>query len=351
MGKFGNQLTEQLGSVATGGIGAVAGMGLSMLDDALFGNKRRKQQLEQQQKLTDMQVAGNKELMDLGHKQQMQMWEDTNYAAQREQLRKAGLNPAMIYGGGGEGGTTGAGAVGSASAGTAEGEVSRKMADTQQQAMGLQLRKEKAEIKVMEAQAENLKAEAKKKGGVDTEKTEWEITNLQEANRKMSEEIEAVRQETKNKQVVRASYLLENSLKEMQNKIVAETMEQSIWSIKNNALKAGVELDNLLTDREIKNSTKEAIIETVKTNAKHAIAQMLLTEAKTELTEEQAWAVGETIIQTNRKLGIDEQNTHLKEKFPSVGNVSGRILNGILELGNDIMRPIDKWLGTENKYK
>lgn len=351
MGKFGNQLTEQLGSVATGGIGAVAGMGLSMLDEALFGNKRRKQQLEQQQKLTNMQVAGNKELMDLGHKQQMQMWEDTNYAAQREQLRKAGLNPAMIYGGGGEGGTTGAGAVGSASAGTAEGEVSRKMADTQQQAMGLQLRKEKAEIEVMEAQAENLKAEAKKKGGVDTEKTEWEITNLQEANRKMSEEIEAVRQETKNKQVIRASYLLENSLKEMQNKIVAETMEQSIWSIRNNALKAGVELDNLLTDREIKNSTKEAIIETVKTNAKHAIAQMLLTEAKTELTEEQAWAVGETIIQTNRKLGIDEQNTHLKEKFPSVGSVSGRILNGILELGNDIMRPIDKWLGTENKYK
>ena len=44
--------------------------------------------------------------------------------------------------------------------------------------MGLQLRKEKAEIKVMEAQAENLKAEAKKKGGVDTEKAEWEITNL-----------------------------------------------------------------------------------------------------------------------------------------------------------------------------
>ena len=51
------------------------------------------------------------------------------------------------------------------------------MADTQQQAMGLQLRKEKAEIKVMEAQAENLKAEAQKKGGVDTEKAEWEITN------------------------------------------------------------------------------------------------------------------------------------------------------------------------------
>ena len=48
MGKFGNQLTEQLGSVATGGIGAVAGMGLNMLDEALFGKKRRKQQLEQQ---------------------------------------------------------------------------------------------------------------------------------------------------------------------------------------------------------------------------------------------------------------------------------------------------------------
>ena len=73
----------------------------------------------------------------------------------------------------------------------------------------------------------------------------------------MSEEIDAIREETKNKEVIRASYLLENSLKEMQNKMTAETMEQSIWGIRNNALKAGVELDNLLTDREIKYSNKE----------------------------------------------------------------------------------------------
>ena len=41
------------------------------------------------------------------------MWEDTNYAAQVEQLKKAGLSVGLMYGKGGAGGaTTGAGATG-----------------------------------------------------------------------------------------------------------------------------------------------------------------------------------------------------------------------------------------------
>ena len=37
---------------------------------------------------------------------QMQMWEDTNYAAQVEQLKKAGLSIGLMYGKGGAGGAT-----------------------------------------------------------------------------------------------------------------------------------------------------------------------------------------------------------------------------------------------------
>ena len=34
------------------------------------------------------------------------MWRDTNYAAQKEEMKKAGLSPGMMYGMGGTGGAT-----------------------------------------------------------------------------------------------------------------------------------------------------------------------------------------------------------------------------------------------------
>ena len=41
------------------------------------------------------------------------MWKDTNYAAQVEEMKKAGLSVGLMYGKGGAGGaTTGAGAAG-----------------------------------------------------------------------------------------------------------------------------------------------------------------------------------------------------------------------------------------------
>ena len=46
--------------------GAVVGQAMNWVDEALFGNKRRKQQIEQQEKLTDIQVQANKELADYG---------------------------------------------------------------------------------------------------------------------------------------------------------------------------------------------------------------------------------------------------------------------------------------------
>ena len=66
-------------------------------DESLFGNRRRKKQLEQQGKLTQQQVEANKQLMDYGHAQQLDMWEKTNYPAQVAMMKEAGLNPAMMY--------------------------------------------------------------------------------------------------------------------------------------------------------------------------------------------------------------------------------------------------------------
>lgn len=158
MAKFIESLGQQVGDAGAQGI---VGMGMNLLDEMLMGNRRRKKQLEQQQKLTDMQVGANKELMDLGYQQQMDMWHNTNYSAQMKEMEKAGLNPAMIYGMGGAGGETGAGAVGSAGAGQSDSEATQKMADMQMTGMGLQMQKQRAEIRAIEADARKKEAETK----------------------------------------------------------------------------------------------------------------------------------------------------------------------------------------------
>jgi hypothetical protein len=55
------------------------------------------------------------------YNRQMQMWKDTNASAQMRELKKAGLNPSLMYGGSGAGGstTTGSNSAGSASGGAA----------------------------------------------------------------------------------------------------------------------------------------------------------------------------------------------------------------------------------------
>lgn len=174
---FIGMLGAQVGSAAIG-------QGMGMLDEALFGNRRRRKQLEQQQKLTDINVAAQEGLMDKAQEQQLEMWDATNYAAQMEQLRKAGLNPALIYAGGGGQGTTGTIGGGGVGAGTASTEAEQKQAEAAQQGMGLQMAKLAAEVKVMEAQAKKLEADAKlssEQGITEEQKREIFIENMKQS--------------------------------------------------------------------------------------------------------------------------------------------------------------------------
>ena len=90
---------EQLGmQAANQGLGAILGL-------ALQGQADRRQ-LAQQGKLQALQIKGSKELTDYNANKQMEMWRNTSYPAQMEMLKKAGLNPALIYEGSGQGGST-----------------------------------------------------------------------------------------------------------------------------------------------------------------------------------------------------------------------------------------------------
>ena len=128
--------------------GAIAGQALGMM----LGDQQDKRQIRQQKKLQKEQIKGNKELADYNQQLQFDMWNKTNYGAQVEHLKTAGLNPGLIYGMGGAGGaTTGSGGGGSVTSGTPTDPSNAQQANM---AMGMMM----AQQRVLETQAEKMKS-------------------------------------------------------------------------------------------------------------------------------------------------------------------------------------------------
>lgn len=129
-------------------------------------------------KAMDEQLKYNKNIMALQNQYQREAaaqsqqyakdyWDYTNVENQKEHLKNAGLNPALLYGQGGGGGM---GLSGGARQESPEQPQSNPVAMAlQTQQIEQQRRMNDAQIALAEAQAEKAKSEAKKIGGVDIE--------------------------------------------------------------------------------------------------------------------------------------------------------------------------------------
>lgn len=273
-------LGQQVGS-------GIVGTGMGMLDEAIMGNSRRKKQVEQQKKLTDINVAGQGQLMDKAQQQQLEMWDATNYTAQMEQMRKAGLNPALMYAGGGGEGTTGSIGGGGVGTGSASSEAEQKQAQNAQQGMALQMAKMGAEIKVMEAQAKKLEADAEYTGGAKTEETKAIAT-----------------------------------LNQINADVLSTERDVRFELIKTKANQAKEELQVMMNNAEISNETKIDQILQYKANVKETITNILEKVAKTELTERQ-------INEIDQKIEIAWYNAasgRMQAEKISLGQVLGKVI-------------------------
>lgn len=154
---------NSVGGGMAGSIGGQIGYGLGELTG--YNDALQKRQLEQQRALTDMQREANLSLMKDSYKQQLQLWKDTNYGAQMGQIKAAGLNPALIYGTSGTGGSTGGGGA-SVGGGSASDASSMQIANTNQMMQGLAMMRMKSEIAVNESVANKNNAEAKTTEGI-----------------------------------------------------------------------------------------------------------------------------------------------------------------------------------------
>jgi len=165
---FITQLAQQAGTAATQGLpGAIFGLAMGGIND--------RRQVSQQHRLTDIQIEAEKNLTDYNMQKQLQMWKDTSYGAQMEQLQKAGLNPGLIYGMGGGGGQTTGNTSANATAATAQqnpGEVQQMMG------MGLQAGMMQAQIDLMKAEARKANTEADYTAGAKTGETTAQIGNI-----------------------------------------------------------------------------------------------------------------------------------------------------------------------------
>lgn len=150
-------LTEKIGMISQG-LGAL-GQAANIM--GIGQKKQDERQLKQQQALTGQQVNAQKELAQYQQDLGLDMWNKTNYKAQVDHLKQAGLNPALLYGkGGGGGATVGMGINTGVNGGQAANAAATQQANTAtQQQMAMM----GAQLKLLEAQTKNIEADTANK--------------------------------------------------------------------------------------------------------------------------------------------------------------------------------------------
>ena len=178
-------------------MGDILGMVGGALSGALSGVGRKGREQRQQgytKDLMGLQQKNQQALNQQGHQLQMDMWNKTNYGAQMEHLKGAGLNPALMYGMSGGGGTT----AGSQSGGSAAGGQGAKVNESQigqGTSMGMLT---KAQIENINEQTRKTGIEADKLAGIDTKKTEQDVKESEGRVRNLTATEKKLLQETSN---------------------------------------------------------------------------------------------------------------------------------------------------------
>lgn len=248
------------------GIGSVVGgQALGMI----LGDYNRARQVEQQEKLTAVQIAAQKEMGKFNAEQQLDLWNKTNAKAQVEHYKDAGLNVGLMYGGGGAGGATAAAASGSAGSGTAE-------APSAQTGMGIQMA---SQLALMNAQKENIEADtANKKAGTENTgvNTEQGKVNLETSK---------------------------------------QTQEATVTKAVEEARKSMADADNALTNSIINEETHKERIQGIKAEAVGEFLKNKLTESNTKLSDRKIWEIAEKVAQGWEAI-----------KFQGVDKVTGKYI-------------------------
>lgn len=262
-------------SNAAGGlIGGAMGM--------MFGGIENKRQIEQQKKLNDLSYGQHMKFTDYSMKKQMEMWEATNYKAQMEQLQKAGLNPGLMYEGGGPGGSLQASTGGGGSS-----QASRGSEGVQGMGMGLQLGMMNAQMKLIEAQTKKTEVETAKTAGVDTENVQANTANTR----------------------------IQTKLGEIQAEIQGESVKALKYIITGEAEKLYQEVNIMRNEGIISENTWSQKIDMVGQGLIGMTIENELKRSNIEVNQAQIAKWSQELINATKGLELEKRNTVVNEKL------------------------------------
>lgn len=314
MGTFGDIL--KTGAELLLGTGINKGLG------AIGTAAEDKRQLEQQKKLQQLAIAGSKEMGEFNTRQQMEIWNATNYQAQIAEMKKAGLNPALMYKQGGGGGTTGSSSMG-ISAATAANAAQTQSAKNEQALAA-------AQIANITAQTEKTKAETVKIEGVDTDLGKQQITNLQQ---QINESIANI----KNKEAQTALTKTQNNIAKISESIANETREDQEDQIKWLAMTARENFTKAFNEAWISQKTQQTQIKLVEQQLIALEVGINLQRSNIDLNKSKITEIANEIAQKwqqvsqgwqglnneQQALKIKDFEAGIKANYPSMQNLIG----------------------------
>lgn len=319
---------------------------MGMIGGTILGGMQAREQGRLQEEAQNRQAELNREQAKYSQGLAKEYWDYTNWENQVTHLKNAGLNPALMYGGGGTGGQTGGGKA----EGVNQPEQKQIQVAQNAQAMGLQLANLESQIKVNESVAEKNKAEAEKTAGVDTEATRAGI--------------EKMIAETANEKVKKGLIYADTRLKDAMEELGRSKVDETGWNIRN--IEKSIELmerniDMADVDVEVKQRTKETEIQRAVATLQNIMADTILKMSGSKVNNAEAIAIGERVKQgwstvsvamkgqeTNRQRveqeaekiyndlklgekGLDIQQQHvIKDYILGIGNL---ILKGMEQFG------------------
>ncbi|AXH76972.1 MAG: DNA pilot protein [Microviridae sp.] len=176
----------------------------------LMAGVNDQRQMAMQGRLMGQQVMAQKDLTEFNQKIALDTWEKTNYSAQMEQMKKAGLNPGLMYKQGGPGGSV-AVTPGNVTGGQAPHGGGEQMMALQ---MAMQMKQTEADVELKKAQANLANTEAGKKGGVDTNET--------------LARIDLMKQQTSNLQTEQEKTIYQTAIEKVRAKVAEGTQQAQI---------------------------------------------------------------------------------------------------------------------------
>lgn len=264
-----------------------------------FNKKQATKAFKRQKKLNAKEYERQRSLNVQGQKLGMQTWNDTNYGAQMEHMRKAGLNPGLMYGmSGGGGQTTSTPSGGSVSGGSAPQGAPMGIEGINQAALIA------SQVELNKSQAKKNIVEAEKTATVDTVKTTQDTKVGKQA---VASAIQGMKESQAKTKLIEIEGRIATAKRDEELKILAAEARQAI-------VKA--DIDEAMEDTVMRQMAAELIGQSLKNK---------LTGSEIDMNDAQIAKMAEDIAQGWEDLDRKDWEAEMKVAYPNVMNVAGNI--------------------------